>query len=61
MDTNILRKDLPEVLNPTEETPHGCYDGWHYLGFEGEDESGAHVEVIERVFCRRCCVLGENL
>jgi hypothetical protein len=28
--------------------------GWVYLGFEGEDESGEHVEIIERVPCRRC-------
>lgn len=34
--------------------PHGCYDGWVYLGFEGEDENGEHVEEIERVPCRRC-------
>jgi hypothetical protein len=25
-----------------------------YLGFESEDENGEHVEVIERVPCRRC-------
>jgi hypothetical protein len=37
-----------------EDTPHGCYDGWVYLGFEGEDENGEHVEEIERVPCRRC-------
>ncbi len=36
------------------ETPHGCYDGWVYLGSEGEDEDGEHVEEIERVPCRRC-------
>ena len=36
------------------EWPHGCYDGWVYLGLEGEDETGEHVEVIERVPCRRC-------
>jgi hypothetical protein len=54
VDTNILRKDLPEVPTPThEETPHACYKGWVYLGFEGEDEQGEHVEVIERVPCRR--------
>jgi hypothetical protein len=37
-----------------EETPHGCFDGWVYLGFEGEGENGEHVEEIERVPCRRC-------
>jgi hypothetical protein len=36
------------------ESSHGCYDGWVYLGFEGEDENGEHVEEIERVPCRRC-------
>ena len=36
------------------ETPHGCIDGFVYLGFEGEDEDGEHVEVIDRVPCRRC-------
>jgi hypothetical protein len=35
-------------------TPHGCYDGWVYMGFEGDDEYGEHVEEIERVPCRRC-------
>jgi hypothetical protein len=37
-----------------ETTPHGCIDGWVYLGFEGEDENGEHVEEIERVPCRWC-------
>ena len=37
---------------PDEERPHGCIDGWVYLGFE--DENGEHVEEIERVRCRRC-------
>ena len=31
-----------------------CYGGWVFLGFEGEDEDGEHVEVIERVPCKRC-------
>jgi hypothetical protein len=37
-----------------EETPHACMGGWVFLGFEGEDEDGEHVEVIERVACKRC-------
>jgi hypothetical protein len=37
-----------------QETPHGCYEGWVYMGFEGEDENGEHAEEIERVRCRRC-------
>ena len=49
----IIRKPYPEV--PTDhETPHGCIDGWVYLGSEGEDKNGEHVEEIERVPCRRC-------
>ncbi|MCA1718253.1 MAG: hypothetical protein LC781_16000 [Actinobacteria bacterium] len=54
MDTNILRQRSSQEKVPArtpEETPHGCYEGWIYLGFEGEDE---HVAVIERVPCRRC-------
>ena len=39
-----------------DEYPHGCIDGWVYLGFEGEDENGEHAEEIERVPCRRCHV-----
>jgi hypothetical protein len=55
VDTNILRNTPEKVPAPTnDETPHGCYSGWVYLGFEGEDESGEHVEVIERVPCCRC-------
>jgi hypothetical protein len=41
---------------PDEESPHGCIDGWVYIGCEGEDENGEHVEEIERVPCRRCNV-----
>ena len=51
----IIREPYPEV--PTDqERPHGCIDGWVYLGFESEDSeaNGEHVEEIERVHCRRC-------
>jgi hypothetical protein len=42
-------------LERLEETPHGCYEGWVYMGFENEDEDGELAEVaIERVRCRRC-------
>jgi hypothetical protein len=55
VDTNILRNTPEKVPTPTpEETPHACMDGWVFLGFEGEDENGEHVEVIEHVRCRRC-------
>jgi hypothetical protein len=49
----IIRETPPQDPLLTEETPHACYEGWIYLGFEAEDESGQHVEVIERVPCRR--------
>ena len=49
----IIREPYPEVSTDLE-TSHGCYEGWVYLGFEGEDENGEHVEEIERVPCRRC-------
>jgi hypothetical protein len=66
VDPNILRKGHPEVPAPADdmvETHYAaleraacpfCYDGWMFLGFEAEDEQGEHVEVIERVPCRRC-------
>jgi hypothetical protein len=47
-----IRTEAPEVL--PDEAPHGCYEGWVYLGFEGEDENGEPEEVIERMPCRRC-------
>jgi hypothetical protein len=35
--------------------PHGCYEGFVYIGHIVEDElDGEPVEVIERVPCRRC-------
>ncbi len=55
MDTARIahQRTRPDV---DQETPHGCIDGWVYLGFEGEDSeaNGEHVEEIERVPCRRC-------
>jgi hypothetical protein len=48
-------------LERLEETPHACYEGWLYIGFEGEDEQGEHVEAIERVPCRRCRDARERL
>jgi len=54
VDSNILRS-TPEKVVPDKERPHGCYDGWVFLGYEGEDENGELVEVdTERVPCRRC-------
>jgi hypothetical protein len=63
-DSNVSRPEVaagdPFILAGSRrsdldhESPHGCWDGWLYLGFEGEDENGEHVEDIERVRCRRC-------
>ena len=53
MDTNIL-PTTPEKVPAADETPHGCYAGWVFLGFEAEDESGEPTDVIEAVRCRRC-------
>jgi hypothetical protein len=58
VDTISIRTERPEVR---DETPYGCYDGWIYLGFEGEDENGEPVEVIERVPCRRCLRTSSDL
>jgi hypothetical protein len=57
----IIRETPPDIPNSPDERPHGCYAGWVFLGFEGEDEDGEHVEVIERVPCRRCQRSYENL
>ena len=46
----LLRADKGTIeaqyssLERLEETPHACFNGWAYLGFEGEDEQGEHVE-----------------
>ena len=37
-----------------DEHPHGCYEGWVYLGYIGEDDHGEEVETFEAVPCRRC-------
>jgi hypothetical protein len=62
MDTTSLA-DSRHYLRPDtlEESPHGCYEGWVYLGFEGEDQDGNPVEVIERVACRRCLRTSSDL
>jgi hypothetical protein len=54
VDTNILPKDSSEVL--PDETPHGCINGWVYIGELVEDpETGEEeVEVYTAYRCRRC-------
>ena len=61
MDTTSLAHSGHHPRHDTQETAHACYEGWIYLGFEGEDKFGEHVEVIERVPCRRCRIRSENL
>jgi hypothetical protein len=48
-----IRTPTPELL-PDNEAPHGCYEGFVYIGHIAEDESGEPEEVIERVPCRGC-------
>ena len=54
MDERSLAHPAHYPRPDTDETSHGCFDGWIYLGFEGEDLDGNPVEVIERVPCRKC-------
>jgi hypothetical protein len=49
----IIREPASKVPAPTDETPHGCYEGVVYLGHLIE-EDGEEVEVIEAIPCRRC-------
>jgi hypothetical protein len=68
VDTHSIRTPSPEVLpDDTLEThysglermrPHGCYEGFVYIGHIVEDESGEPLEEIERVPCRRCSTQG---
>ena len=53
MDTNILPTS-PDKVPAREETPHGCYDGWVYLGLEREVDGENADEEIGRVACGRC-------
>jgi hypothetical protein len=53
VDTTSIRTTTKEV--PAEPTEcFACYEGWVYMGFVGKDENGEHVELVERVACRRC-------
>ncbi len=48
-----IRTEVRELL--PDEAPHGCYEGFVYIGHIAEDdENGEPQEVIERVPCRRC-------
>ncbi len=51
----IIRERLPMIPAPAQEqTPHGCYEGFVYIGHMLEDKNGEEVEVFEAVACRRC-------
>jgi hypothetical protein len=52
VDTLSIRTPSPEVVS--DEVPHGCYEGFIYIGHITEDENGEPQEVIERVPCRSC-------
>ncbi len=60
-----IRTDYPELL--PDEAPHGCYEGWVYLGFEGEDdESGEppfmdHQDVNQRMRRRTMIIKLERI
>jgi hypothetical protein len=53
VDTITIQEPASKVPTPTDERPHGCYEGVVYLGHLVE-EDGEEVEVIERVPCKRC-------
>jgi hypothetical protein len=61
VDNASLAHSGHDARADTEETPHACMDGWVFLGFEGADELGEYVEVIERVPCRRYPASSETL
>ena len=61
MDTNrVTHHDPDDTLEAhysaleRDGRPHGCYEGFVYIGHIVEDEQGEPEEVIERVPCRRC-------
>ncbi len=45
-----------ERLEDSQGLPHGCYDGWVFLGriIESEHDLDGEVVEYERVPCRRC-------
>jgi hypothetical protein len=53
------KPDGPEVL--PEESPHGCYEGFVYLGELVVGDDGLEVEVYTAVPCRRCNATSETL
>ena len=52
MDTNIVRNDGPEIL--ADEPPHGCYEGWVFIGHVVELPDGSEEVVHVPVPCKRC-------
>jgi hypothetical protein len=39
--------------------PHGCIEGWVFIGHIVIDEDGEEVEVVEAVRCR-CCLINQH-
>jgi hypothetical protein len=55
LNQTIRQSGEKVATEPREETPHFCYDGRVFLGYEDVDEDGELVEVgTERVPRRRC-------
>jgi hypothetical protein len=47
----IIREATPRVTDSTDETPHGCYEGWVYLGVEGRLDREVFAEAVRgRIF-----------
>ena len=69
MDTNrVAQRDPDDTLDAHYSglerlnRPHGCYEGFVYIGHIVEDElDGEPQEVIERAPCRRCNAAHETL
>jgi hypothetical protein len=67
VDTNrVTQRDPDDTLDAHYSglerlRPHGCYEGFVYIGHIAEDENGEQQEVIERVPCRRCNAAHETL
>jgi hypothetical protein len=62
VDTPTIPPAGDPFTSAPQRHPHGCYDGFVYIGHVVEDEFGDEVEVIERVPCRRCRLeAAENL
>jgi hypothetical protein len=53
-DTLDMHHSGLERLEGPDDTPHGCMNGFVYIGHMIEDEDGGEVEIVEAIPCRRC-------